>query len=494
MNDVVEQRDILAACRAFITRAFDVLRDDHVIPPSTYQPYITAGHDYAGPDIMALAEYKALEALLDETYPERFAEPLKRRHSEFASQYIFTLLEACVARCARVDRFDLDAPGIDESISELLTVLGTTTIEIVTTRHVSHLTTTSGEEVEVSGITVVPEQDGVFGQFTGRIQREINGASRAWDREVPHVYDPPHALLITRETTDEPDHNAVDVRLSERLERFLFLARLVTAGTVQSGYEVTGTTTLVTRVTPRMRTFGKGILGSATVRRTVRLTGHEGDAFTALGNMIDAADVKRDKMAATSFDVALTKFNHSHRTASPYEHLVDLATALEAVFIGEGDPKDEVTLRLRTRVATLLATDTDPATALFDDVGHLYKLRSLLVHGGQISLNKLRGAISGISTVPGQEVEHAFGVAVDRAVDRMRDLVRRAILARLCLAAEPDPLWPFTSKSTIDAVFTDDAQRVAWRARWRSRLAELGIEYAADRARAAADFLSQDDR
>lgn len=443
---------------------------------------------------MILAEYKELEALLDEAYPDRFAKPLGRRHGEFASQYIFTFLEACVARCALADRFDLNAPAVDESINELLTVLATTTIEVVVTRHVSHLTTASGEELEIGGITVVPERDGVFGLFSDRIQREIKGAPRAWDRDVPVVHDPPHALLITRERTDEPDHNAVDVRLSERLERFLFLARLVTAGTVQSGYETAGTTTLVTRMTPRMRTFGKGDLGRLTVRRTVRLTGDEGDAFTALGAMIDAADVKRDKMAAASFDVALAKFNRSHSTASPYEHLVDLATALEAVLIGEGDPKEEVTLRLRTRVATLLATDRDPATALFDDIGHLYNLRSLLVHGGQISSSRLRRVIGGISTVPEEEMEHAFGVAVGRAVDRMRDIVRRAILARLCLAAEPDPLWPFTSKTTIDAVLTDDTQRVTWRGRWRARLAELGIEHAADRARAAADFLSQDDR
>jgi hypothetical protein len=64
-----------------------------------------------------------------------------------------------------------------------------------------------------------------------------------------------------------------------------------------------------------------------------------------------------------------------------------------------------------------------------------------LVHGGQIKDKDLRKAIRAISTVPDDAVERRFGVAVGYAIDRMRDLVRRAILARLCLAVQPDPLW-----------------------------------------------------
>jgi len=100
-------------------------------------------------------------------------------------------------------------------------------------------------------------------------------------------------------------------------------------------------------------------------------------------------------------------------------------------------------LRLRSRVAVLLAVNDDPARALFNDVDHLYRLRSKLVHGGQISEKELRKIIGRISTVPTEAIENRFGVALGYAVDRMRDLVRRAILARLCLAAEPHPLWPF---------------------------------------------------
>jgi len=175
----------------------------------------------------------------------------------------------------------------------------------------------------------------------------------------------------------------------------------------------------------------------------VRLTGDEGGAFAALGDLIDAADVKREEMAATSFDVALSKFNRSNSSDSPYEHLVDLATALEAALIGAESETECLTLRLRNRTSALLATDDDPARALFDDVGLLYGLRSKLVHGGQIKQKDLQKTISRISTVPSETIEHRFGVALGHAVDRMRDLVRRAILARVCVAAGPEPLWAF---------------------------------------------------
>jgi hypothetical protein len=75
----------------------------------------------------------------------------------------------------------------------------------------------------------------------------------------------------------------------------------------------------------------------------------------------------------------------------------------------------------------------------------------------------------------------------------MRDLVRRAILARLCLADKPEPLWPFTGQTSVDAILADDEQRATWRSRWHAKLEELGVGYAAERPRSAVSFLSQED-
>jgi hypothetical protein len=473
----------------FIAGAFEALSEEHVIPTPVFHPHLAVGRDYFGDTIRAVPAYHELEGKLDETYPERFAEPLKRRHAEFASSYIFSFLEACIARGGRARTFAADSPAVDESIDELLGLLGTTTNEIVCCRHVSHLTTTSGD-VQIGDVVVVPETD-EGERLVRRICTEIPGAPTSWNRDDPRPFDPPHALLITRETSSDPEPYEVASRLSRRLERFLLLARLLTAGTVQSAYEISGATTLVARMNPLMSTFRKG---DALVRRTVRLTGDQGPAFVALGDLIDAAEVKREGMVATSLDVALSKFNRSHSGDSSYEHLVDLATALEAALIGAEKEAEGLTLRLRTRVAALLATADDPAQALFGDVGLLYGLRSKLVHGGQIKQRDLRKGIGRISTVPAETLEHRFGVALGHAVDRMRDLVRRAILARLCLAAGPNPAWPFDGETPVDAILSDDAHRASWRARWRDKLDELAVGHAGAPPRSAVDFLSQEDR
>lgn len=134
----------------------------------------------------------------------------------------------------------------------------------------------------------------------------------------PRPYDKPHALLIIRERTDDPEPYDVAQRLSNKLERFLLLGRLFSVGTVYSIFEVRGMTTLVSRMNPYMTEFR----GSRTlVRRTVWLDQQHAAAFEAIGALVDKADVKREGMAATSFDVALAKFNRAHHQENPYEDL-----------------------------------------------------------------------------------------------------------------------------------------------------------------------------
>lgn len=65
-------------------------------------------------------------------------------------------------------------------------------------------------------------------------------------------------------------------------------------------------TTLIACMNRQIHTSGRGLLDTL-VRRTVRLTGDEAPAFTAVSDMIDSADIKPDGIVATSFDVALGK-------------------------------------------------------------------------------------------------------------------------------------------------------------------------------------------
>jgi hypothetical protein len=492
MND---RNDVDAASRAFIASAFGMLKSEYVIPRPFYDAYIAVGRDYAGAGIMALLEYKRLEDQLKADYTSRFPEGIgtAAEYREYPSTYIFTLLEACVARSAQAENFDLPNAIVDPILIELRTMLEKSTFDVVCTRHVLHLTTVNAQEINLGDITVLPRKgDKDYRGLQKRIQREIAGAARAWNRDVPvPPFGSPEALLILRRTTNGTDPYKDCEQLSTEIDRFLFLARLLTSGTTHSAYEVSGMPTLIAPMRPVMHKFKGPEL--PLVRRTVQLTGNEGPAFGALGDLVDAAEVKRTGMATTSFDVAIRKFNNSHAGESMYEQIVDLATALEAVLIGSGDENDAISLRLRTRAAALLATDNDAAVDLYNDVTQLYALRSKLVHGGQIKLSDLRKIVSKVSTVAPQDTtDQRFGIGLSHAVDRLRDIVRRAILARLCLAEQPNPLWPFQDNVSVDAVLSDDSNRGAWRTHWRQRLITLGVESAANPAKEAVDFFQPD--
>jgi hypothetical protein len=79
------------------------------------------------------------------------------------------------------------------------------------------------------------------------------------------------------------------------------------------------------------------------------------------------------------------------------------------------------------------------------------------------------------------------------SVDRLRDLLRRSILARLMLADEPDVIWALGEDSGVDATLAGDRQRMRWREGWRTRLDGIGAGFAAERARPAASSISQED-
>lgn len=475
-----------ALAHAFIGAAFSVLTDQHVIPTSVFRPFVQAGRDYQGSDVMHQLEFAALESALQQAYPERFADPLKRRNAEFASSYIISFLEAAIARCASTGAFEADSPPVAEAADELIAVLDATEHTVTCCRAVSHLTVASEEPVRIGEVTVYPETDSHdLVQLTWEL---IPVSGQTFTANEPFFHAPPHALVVT--TARGPlssTSSGLAGRTSAVIGRFLLLSRLLHAGTHQSGWEVTGASTLISGMGSDLRTFRALEAPDRRLERVVRLSAADAPAFAALGRHLDAAVVKRDGMAATSFDTALYHFNRAHEEGDSLDRVVDLATALEAVLTGD-DKGEGLSLRLRNRAAALLATPADGGTRIFNDISKLYDLRSRLVHGGSIPEKELRKIITAVCPAPD---DIPLGVAIIFAVDRLRDLVRRAFLARLCLAAGPDALWPFNKSTPVDAALADDAIRARWRAHWRGQLAELGMAAAADPAVPGVDPITQ---
>jgi hypothetical protein len=69
--------------------------------------------------------------------------------------------------------------------------------------------------------------------------------------------------------------------------------------------------------------------------------------------------------------------------------LVDATTALEALFLSDGN-KDELKFRLQLRIARLLSNTVEERKALSDTFSKIYDLRSAIVHTGETP-KKLEG-------------------------------------------------------------------------------------------------------
>lgn len=476
--------EIRSAARHFLGRAFTVLHQQHVLPAARFNAHLQVGRDYFGPDLEG-APKSNLEAAIEAAFPERFADPLKRPDPQFANSYVFDLLERAISLCAgHGSDYDAEGDHVSVAIEELLESLNEPDFEVVCCRVVSHLATTDDAVVRFAEIEVHPELVDSRDWIPWRIAEFIPTAASAL-QTAPFVFDRPHALVVARCRASGESGWDVAPRLSRRIDLFLMALRVVHSATTQGHYEVTGPSRSISHFGANLTTFNAG--DQALLRRPVRVDAAHADSLDGVARLINEAEVDRSKMVATSYDVALQKFYNAPYRASAFEQLVDLATALEAILLGGDKSTDEVSLRLRSRAARLLCTDRDPATAIFDDVGLLYGLRSSIVHGGNLKEKDLRRYVERLSTSVSAD---GFGVAIARAADRLTDLVRRSLLARLCLSSGSAPLWSLGSTVSIDRLLADDAIAASWRSKWHTHLSEMGAGDAIDRPKAAADFLA----
>jgi hypothetical protein len=474
--------------RRFLVAAWAALRAKRVVPPPSYHPHIAVGRDYYGDDIRYVTEFHDFEKAIVSSHP-RFGEDVPLHDRDFPSGYLFSYLEACTAVLTAANQeLTVDNEIVADLTRQLVETLQDTDRGVACCRVVSHLATRDTNALNVLGLTVhsfAAGADSTRG-IHEIINSEIPGAARAYGRDVPVVFAPPESLVVAKSSDEKPFDRGRT--LSNEIENFLLIVRLLYAGTCESIYEVQGETSRVRNFNPVLYSF-RGTRTSALssvnlVRRTVWLGDDDREPIEGLDRLLKALTTPQ-KMAFASFAVAQHKFVVSYHAHAWFEQVVDLMTAFEAALSGKDT--NDVTLRLRVRAAGLLATDDDPAAAVFDDVGQLYVLRSRLVHGGDLSEKELRKIVTAITTVPD---DAPFGVAISHVVDRLRDLVRRSLLARVCLATGPDHLWPINSDGKgVDRAMVDPVQLGDWRAAFHGALSSIGALFAADRPRVAADFI-----
>ncbi|WP_133207022.1 MULTISPECIES: HEPN domain-containing protein [Arthrobacter] len=475
-----------AAALDFLGAAFSTLTMLRVLPVSMYHRYIRVGADYVGADVMFSNEFKDLEEQITLAFPERC---MADGHSGgTASGFIFGFLEASIAELAtkQEHEFSSNPDAAEEMIDELVRVLEQDMRSMVHCRLVSHLTTADGEPVTVGGVTLVPvPQEAFLPEIMSIVTTKIPMARQAFFSGPPVTLDRPNAIVIAEKTTSG-DPFQTKHELKTRVERFLLIARLVTGATARSYWDITGTSDAISDFRPHGRAFFDGLGRHQILSRVgVVAEGDEG-AFAALGQLIDGAEVDREGKVMTSFDMAFGRFTRSYLTDDLADAVVDLATSLEAILLGGDKSKDDIGLRLRGRAAALLSTTNDAAPAMKRHISDLYSVRSALVHGGSLKAAELRRYFRRIVAEPQGQPD---GVLFARLVDRFRDLVRRAILARLALAAEPVKLWPFDNPPpNVDQLLCDDGESERWRSQWRTTLASIGLGHAGEALPEAEDY------
>ena len=83
-----------------------------------------------------------------------------------------------------------------------------------------------------------------------------------------------------------------------------------------------GASTLISRLHLLYRTFQRSNMPNLLMQRVIEFAPEHAPAITALSDFVDAAVVKREKMVATSFDIALSNYTRSHEHGDHYDRIV----------------------------------------------------------------------------------------------------------------------------------------------------------------------------
>lgn len=93
-------------------------------------------------------------------------------------------------------------------------------------------------------------------------------------------------------------------------------------------------------------------------------------------------DVSKTK----ALNVAIRRFNYAYERERSDDRLIDHAIAFEALCLPESN---ELSYRLSVRVACLLEQESQKRQETFDVMKDAYRLRSKMVHGGEVDTSKL---------------------------------------------------------------------------------------------------------
>lgn len=217
--------------------------------------------------------------------------------------------------------------------------------------------------------------------------REDRDVRRAFDRtfHIPwgamEMLQPANVAL--RQQVELPREGAVEFKGAfDRAELFLAALRLSGMTGLSAGAHV---------VEARPPAF----FLPATLTKAIRMGRTGVSSAVELGPPVELPDVGlvRERFAVldgsddATLRFAVRRFNDADERARAEDVIVDCWSALEALFAGGAT--SEITYRLSLRAANVLRTTTDERVELFRRIKRLYGTRSKVVHGGQVTRQRL---------------------------------------------------------------------------------------------------------
>lgn len=487
-------RQVRTLAVRLLDEAFERLTQERVLPRSRYEPWIHVGSEFEGWLIMGLPMHDVFTASLEATFPARFAGGVGAK--DFATQYPHALVTSAVAWLTRMGQpYQGTQSAALDVIRSFLRYVSSSAERVVVVYAVVGIRTGDDAELRTRGLRVIPTSSVGEPHIKAVIERSIPGAGYALKDASLFRVGLPSCLFIASKTEQliESDrfHDAFSrgtATLVNRLDGLVSGLRLTTSGTIHVLAHAIGGPGPFQMFRPRVgeERFRDSL---ADVRRVTTIDASLVRRLDRLDGLWRRAVVP-DRGVVPTLSIAGQRFNRSFGGEYWQERLIDLAIGLEAAMGQEDDPA-ELSLRLRNRAATLLADPHDEAARIFDDLGIIYELRSRVMHGSRQDPKRL---MARIEKVPAAALRTLPGTKTEFFIDRFRDLVRRAILARLFLAQGESPAWSLGGAKDLDKRLVDDLERQRLRNLWRERARSLGLSGAVGPAAQATSWHEPSER
>ncbi len=441
-----------------LRRSFEILAQERVLPRSQYRPWIQMGRDYPS---HAVESEGPLSEALEAALPARFVRTPMDATMDYPWFYGSALLEAAVASATRAhEPYAVTSPSVravvDEFVAKVQAPPATTSLQVVTDMEVvtdkieEAAPVPLGETIHVAGVDIIR----VGATPETYIEQELRSAGYDVERDQVVSWPGPVSLLVAR-VARALGFDARSREVRRRLRNVVTAVRLATGASASPLVTIDGEPGGVPTMHPRIRPHPPR--GMRLAHRPTQLGPGDVTGLEVLCCRIDDW-LGADDLEASPLGLAIGQLNRSldGPSTTVADIVVDLSIGLEAALAG--NDTSEVGLRLRVRAADLLATTEDPSDVIYQDVKQLYRVRSSIVHGnvlkpGAFLKSIARVSSAGASSRPGEQVA--------LALDRWRDLLRRAILARAALATEAS-LWPLRHTGDVDRELRTESTRTAW--------------------------------